>query len=246
MRRILTIALTGLLAAAAPMGAGAARPEKVDICHYNADLDPDAPIWELLQIKGGDKNLAAHLGHGDAFPGDPVPGTDGAFTLDATCTPAPTAPLDVCVYREQLLAEGINVGRPAELTLLLGDRLTTDVTDDQNGKAEVNTPGAYDGPGPLLVRVANTSNPFETSEVFFDGPVAFGESLTAVAEALDWSEFSATTYVHLFGPDGALLQTIKIHTSCSAPLVIGAQFGTVSLAGAVLVDADTTERYELP
>lgn len=249
MKRVWTIALLGLLAASIPITAGAApreKVEKVTICHFNADVDLDAPTWELLEIKGGDKNLAAHIGHGDAHPGDPVPGDEG-FEFDDDCTPIPTFSGDVCVYRDQLENEGRDVSKPRELTLTLGDELTTDSdTSQPDGKYVV---GPILGPltgNTLLVRVSGDANPAATGSLFFSGSVDFGAAFTAAAATAGDSDFGSDIYVHLFNSDGAPLQTIKIHTSCSAPIVIGDQFGSVSLTGAVLVDGGTNDRIVLP
>jgi hypothetical protein len=242
MKRVWTIALLGLLAASIPITAGAAPREKVDkvtICHFNADFDVDAPTWELLEIKGGAKNLAAHIGHGDAHPGDPVPGNEG-FEFDDDCTPIPTFSGDVCAFRE-----GRGLSRPRELTLTLGDELTTDTdTSQPDGKYDVGPIVNELTGNTLLVRVSGDANPDELGEVYFGGSADLGASFTAAT--IGGSDFRSDVYVHLFAPNGAPLQTIKIHTSCSAPIVIGDQFGSVSLTGAVLIDGDTGNRIVLP
>lgn len=240
-------ALLGILALSIPLGVEAAPTEKVAVCHYNADLDPGAPTWERLEIRGNVKNVEAHLRHGDAFPGNPVPGTDGALVFDATCTPTPIVKLDVCVYREQLRDSGIEASKPVALTLRLGTELSTVFTNDQNGKLDVGPILAPYSAADVYVRFSNNSNPDVTGEAYFEGIVPFEENLTGFANLAGRVEFAADTHVHLFNSsNGALLQTIKFHTSCSAPLVIGSQFGTVSLTGAGLVNKGTGEFIQLP
>ena len=83
--------LLGLLMA--PTVAGAAPADKVEICHFNADSDPDAPVWELLDVKNN-KAREKHEAHGDGFPGGPVPGDD-SFVFGADCELLPVVDLDV-------------------------------------------------------------------------------------------------------------------------------------------------------
>jgi endonuclease/exonuclease/phosphatase family metal-dependent hydrolase len=83
--------LLGLLVA--PAVAGAAPADKVEICHFNADNDPGAPDWKLLEVKNN-KAVEKHEAHGDGFPGGPVPGDDG-FIFGADCELIPLVEIDV-------------------------------------------------------------------------------------------------------------------------------------------------------
>lgn len=247
MRRIILCALLLAAAASNPADVGAAPTEKVGICHVNADLDPDAPTWERLEIRAGVKNVAAHRGHGDAFPGDPVPGTEGAYVFDDACVPVPVAVADVCVYRDQLRSEGIAVDRPAEFTLRLGAELTTDVTDDQNGKLVVGPIQIPYSGSEVLLRVSDDRDPTRSDSLYFEGIRSFGEDLTVVAAAAGLPEFTSDTWVHLLTTvDPSPIQSIGFHTSCSSPILINAQMGTVSVVGAVFVDANSGRRYAIP
>lgn len=70
-KRIALLAALSLVAGALATGVAAAAPaDKVDICHvdeYQASF--------LINVSGN--ALAAHLAHGDALPGEPVPGVSG-------------------------------------------------------------------------------------------------------------------------------------------------------------------------
>lgn len=76
------LATGGLVAGLGPVTAQAAPAEKVQVCHYN----PYVGEWQVNTVKDNGKALQAHLDHGDAQPGEPVPGMDG-YTFDDTCTP---------------------------------------------------------------------------------------------------------------------------------------------------------------
>ena len=72
--------------------ARAAPANKVEICHFNADGDPDAPVWELLEVNN--KAVSKHRAHGDGVPGGPVPGDD-AFIFGPQCELVPVLDVDV-------------------------------------------------------------------------------------------------------------------------------------------------------
>lgn len=243
MRSTTRYVLLAMLAGSIPMGAEAVRAEKAAICHYNADLDPGAPTWERLEIGGGAKTLQAHLDHGDAPPSTLVPGTARTFIFDEACAPAPA---DVCVYQQQLRDQGIDV-RMVALTLRLGPALSTDFTQDQNGKLVVGPilDPSYREPD-VFVRISNSSDPHATGEAYFAGIVRFGGELTGAVAAAGRLGFAADTYVHLLNTSShSPLQTIGFHTSCSAPIVIGDQLGSVMLTGFVGQDPVTGFQYRL-
>lgn len=81
MKRIIIAAALVATAFAIPTTTQAARQEKVDVCHDGDDG------WKLINI--ADKAVNAHLNHGDALPGDDVPGMEG-FEFDADCSPVAT------------------------------------------------------------------------------------------------------------------------------------------------------------
>ena len=78
-RRLLAALTTAALLSIAIGGtAVAAKPTKVALCHFNTRTDS----WGLISVN--EKKVAAHLDHGDGFPGGPVPGGGGA-TFDDSC-----------------------------------------------------------------------------------------------------------------------------------------------------------------
>ena len=67
--------------------------------------------------------------------------------------------------------------------------------------------------------------------VWFDGQVALNELFEMSAANAGKTKFKAHTWVHIFDPANALLQTIQFHTSCSQPLNEGDIFGSLTLEG---------------
>lgn len=71
---VLTAAALGVVVAPATAG----PPEKADVCHDGDDG------WEVINI--AEPAFDAHIDHGDAFPGEPVPGMAG-LVFDEGCVP---------------------------------------------------------------------------------------------------------------------------------------------------------------
>ncbi|KON31518.1 hypothetical protein AC482_00580 [miscellaneous Crenarchaeota group-15 archaeon DG-45] len=78
------------------------------------------------------------------------------------------------------------------------------------------------------------------AKIFFDGNVALGDTFGIDATLAGENKLPADTYVHIFDLGGELLQTIKFHTSCSQPLVLGDQYGGVQLVGFIGEHGATT------
>jgi len=75
--------------------------------------------------------------------------------------------------------------------------------------------------------IANSSTTPTATPQWFAGNVSLGGTFVANSGA---SNFSSNTYIHIFSQQGGtLLQTLKVHTSCSTPLVAGDQWGSVQL-----------------
>ena len=53
----------------------------VDVCHVNA-----RDQWQAISVSASGNAVSAHLAHGDALPGDGVPGTAG-YAFDDDCVP---------------------------------------------------------------------------------------------------------------------------------------------------------------
>ena len=72
---------------------------------------------------------------------------------------------------------------------------------------------------------------FNGSNVYFDGIVELGGSFDIDAANAGQDKLKSETFVDIFDLSGALLQVVKFHTSCSQPLSLGNQFGSLVLEG---------------
>jgi hypothetical protein len=81
MRQALVCLGLGVVASVAAVAGpvSAERPDEVSVCH----LDADSGTYKQLSVP--QPAAAAHDSHGDARPGDPVPGMAG-YTFDESCT----------------------------------------------------------------------------------------------------------------------------------------------------------------
>ncbi|WP_084140487.1 DUF7467 domain-containing protein [Palleronia salina] len=74
--------------------------------------------------------------------------------------------------------------------------------------------------------------------VLFEGSVKIGDEFTATTT--DGEKFDSETFFKVYDQAGGqLLQSMNIHTSCSAPLVLGDQAGFATLKGATLENGAT-------
>ena len=107
--------------AVAPSGLNAGgesfiRQPKVEVCH----LDDDTGDYRLIEVAA--PALDAHLEHGDAPAGEPVPNQDG-FEFDETCQPvASVVTVDACYVSGEFQAD-------VTVDLSTGDITSADACD---------------------------------------------------------------------------------------------------------------------
>ena len=78
------------------------------------------------------------------------------------------------------------------------------------------------------IRATDKSDPFDTTgDIWFEGAVNLNEAFAMEAAAGSALTIGSPVYVHVFDPLGALLQTVSFDTSCTQPLEIFDQFGSV-------------------
>ncbi len=94
------------------------------------------------------------------------------------------------------------------------------------GKAGVLVNDALDADDTSYVVVAKNDDPTNFGEIFFQGDVNKQEQFTAAGS------FGSNTYFFFFDQQGGpLLQSFHYHTSCSAPIILGAQPLSATLVG---------------
>lgn len=83
------------------------------------------------------------------------------------------------------------------------------------------------------IRATDRKNPNDTGgKIWFEGDVNVGEQFIIDANNAGKSKLKSKTYIHVFDQTtGDLLQTLKFHTSCSQPLFVGDQFGSIVIDG---------------
>jgi len=86
---------------------------------------------------------------------------------------------------------------------------------------------------PVYIIANDKADPNDSkAKVWFDGIVTLNSTFDINAANGGEKHLKADTYVHIFDESGTvLLQSIKFHTSCSQPLSLGDQFGSLVLVG---------------
>ncbi|MBK8974600.1 MAG: hypothetical protein IPM29_01615 [Planctomycetes bacterium] len=121
--------------------------------------------------------------------------------------------------------------RPCSLTMryLGGDCSRTSTLQDSGKWSCTGSAGTS-----ATVRILATDNqdPFRTGvRVWFDGIVNLGDQFELLARNAGATELSSDSYVHILDASNHVLQSIKFHTSCSQPLILGDRYGAVRLEG---------------
>lgn len=85
----------------------------------------------------------------------------------------------------------------------------------------------------VYVRATTESDPNDTGgDIWFEGTVELGEVFELTAANAGEDKLGSNTYIHVFASNGgALLQRIQFHTSCSQPLNLTDQFGSMLVVG---------------
>ena len=180
--------------------------------------------WQPLQILKFHTSCSQPLSIGNQFGSiriEEVVGTDGF----------------VCSTGENGGGEGsggtdcCNGSKPQTLTLTYnGDHCGNSNNSQSSDKWSCADYGNGPSQTASVYIIASKSTDGSGSEIYFSGPVNIGDSFTASATNAGLSRFPANTYFNIFSKaNGTLLQRVKMHTSCSAPLVVGDQFGSLVL-----------------
>ena len=81
--------------------------------------------------------------------------------------------------------------------------------------------------GATSVQIVASSNEDGTAEIYFQGQVETGQVFAV--DGRTKGKLNSNMYIIIKDDSGKLLQMVQIHTSCSAPIVLGDSFGAVVL-----------------
>ena len=129
-----------------------------------------------------------------------------------------------------------NSGKPKSLTIQYnGLGCSASSTSQSTDKYSCSDSGG--GPNNAQSVYIIASDQATGGVIFFSGNVSLGGIFTATATS---STLPTNTYFRIFSSQGGtLLQSVKIHTSCSAPIVPGDQFGSLKLLAATWASGAT-------
>lgn len=132
-------------------------------------------------------------------------------------------PGDCCAEGKPIVLTMEYTGESCAATSHLQDADKVSCTGDPMGAPQV------------FVKATNKSNPFDGgAKVWFAGLVDLGAAFDIAASHAGEDKFSSETHVHVFSADqSTVLQSVEFHTSCSQPLFVGNQFGSMKLIGCI-------------
>ncbi len=127
----------------------------------------------------------------------------------------------------------LNSGKPQKLTLrYTGQGCNATNTTQSTSKYSCQDVGGGPNGDPAVYIVAS-SGVSGSGKIYFSGNVAINTTFTANSQNGGDSNFPSNTYFTVYSSlGGAVLQNVKIHTSCSAPLIPGEQIGSLFLVSA--------------
>lgn len=130
-------------------------------------------------------------------------------------------------YEDHDNCDDCSDGKPRILTMRYTGEGCDASQHNQGSKVVCSgTPGA----GPVMIRVTDKRDPNDNrAGVYFDGgPIAVGGTFNIDAANAGSSRLRSTTFVHIY-QNGVIVQSVEFHTSCSRPLAVGDQFGSLVL-----------------
>lgn len=177
------------------------------------------------------KNNILDLCIDDIFNLDSLYGMD--VSVEASSQATTNGYQNILGYADNTGADCCDNGSPTELTFKYVESNVIN-NNQPAGKSLVTTYTAPAGQDVLIVANAS-STPTNLSSPYFSQVVSAGESFTITENNGSWS---SNMYIHIMTTDGSTaLQLVQFHTSCSAPIVSGDQFGTIILQSSKLDDS---------
>ncbi len=214
------------------------------------DFDPDGDPIRVIGVTQpangsvqilGDGRIEYTPGAGFSSPPDDnfdytiedIHGATDTATVTVTVNPDSDQPCDLCAN-----------GKRSELTLTYrgGDCSASD--NSQGSKSDCED---FAGPPPtdadvFIIASDDDYADDDSDREWFRGDVSPDQAFTLQSANGGKDDFGSKLFVHVFAAEGgALLQTIEIHTSCSAPLIEGERFGSVETG-----DGDSSGVCEAP
>jgi hypothetical protein len=126
------------------------------------------------------------------------------------------------------------LGKPRGITFMYTG-LDCSASNNSQAAGKVACTGDPAAATPVRILSSNSADPTDGSaNVWFDGIVNLGETFTADAANAGQTKLATNTYFYVFDGGGTLLQSVRIHTSCSQPLNLDDQYGSLRLTGFVV------------
>jgi hypothetical protein len=110
-------------------------------------------------------------------------------------------------------------------------------SDNDQDPQKTNCEGDPDFESEVFIRASDKENPEDSNaRVWFEGLVELNDTFDIDAASAGEDELKSNTWVLIYeSRGGRLLQKVNFHTSCSQPLAVGDQFGSLVLKDIELV-----------
>ncbi len=127
-------------------------------------------------------------------------------------------------------------GKPATLTLrYTGEDCSATITEQSPDK--VYCSGDPDFEDSVIIVATDKENVNDPkAKIFFSGEVALDSTFVMDAATAGETKLKANTFIHIYDLGGNLLSTVGFHTSCSQPLSVSDQYGSILLEDFTLAE----------
>jgi large repetitive protein len=131
-------------------------------------------------------------------------------------------------------------GRPQKLVLTYtGEDCSATMHNQDPSKVSCNGNPNFDNQ--VYIIANDNSNP-SSGKKWFQGQVNLNANFTVNSLNAGESDLSSETFIHIYNQQGGtIIQTVRFHTSCSQPLRLNDQFGSVGVVSIVDKDGNTCD-----
>ena len=204
--------------------------QPVDFASCDANVGDDTLDSDADPVTGQTGNVDLSAGEFD-------PTVDACFFMPVVTNPAIQIEKYTRVEQTQSGGDLCDAyGKPQLLTMLYtGDN---NVNHSQDS-SKVNISGDAAQEPMVRILASDKDDPDDDgARVWFDGIVALDNTFALDATNGGRDELTSATFVYVYDLNGNLLQSIEFHTSCSQPLILGNEFGSVRLVAFQDKDGD--------
>jgi hypothetical protein len=186
-----------------------------------SDDDMDGPE-DCGKVEGNGKGLSGFV---NTWILEGISGAGGSFE----CSPSSDQAAESCEVNSQ---EGVQCKqRPTAISFRYTGNGCADSSNTQAADKWSCTPGPGNPAGPVRILVSKPDGTNVSLDTGLPPSVEVGEVVTAMAANAGRADFDSDSRVRITDANGLLVEDVRLHTSCSQPLLTGDRYGSLEVVG---------------